>query len=132
MPTNTSKPLDPELLQDDKDAVTAILAIGNYQPANSAFAKAVVYQKTNNVETGLKPQLAAAEEDLVLKEAAFRAARDKVTALSWEHHAWVLGARDQVKAQFGDNSDEYASTGRKKKAEYKKRSTKAAPKSAQT
>jgi hypothetical protein len=33
---------------------------------------------------------------------------------------WVLGARDQVAAKFGKNSDPYAATGLKKKSEHKK------------
>jgi len=39
-------------------------------------------------------------------QAAPDSARDDATAAEWAFHNKVLGAKDQVKAQFGDNSND--------------------------
>ncbi len=44
-------------------------------------------------------------------------ARDNATGAEWSFHNLVLGAKDQVKAQFGDDSNEYQAMGRKKASE---------------
>lgn len=120
MEPNT-KPMNPAMQQDDKDAVTAILAMTDYTNLKPEFEKAVVYQKAaDGTETGIRPALDAAEADYVLKQNALNDARDRMVALQWKQHEWVLGARDQVAAKFGKSSDQYAATGLKKKSEYKK------------
>jgi hypothetical protein len=43
-----------------------------------------------------------------------------MVALQWQQHTWVIGAREQIAAKFGKNSDQYAAAGLKKKSEYKK------------
>ncbi len=130
MATNKTKPIDPQMLQDDKDAVTAILAIDGYTSQKPEFDKSVMYSKTNNMETGKKVDLAKAEADLVLAENTLAAVRDRMVAMQWAQHEWVLGAREQIAAKYGKNSDEYAASGLKKKSEYKKPSTRAAKKTA--
>ena len=120
MEPNT-KPMSPAMQDDDNDAVTAILAMTDYTSMKPEFEKAVVYLKAaDGTKTGLRPELAAAEADYRLKQNAFNDARDKMVALQWQQHDWVLGARDQVAAKFGKSSDQYAATGLKKKSEYKK------------
>jgi hypothetical protein len=120
METNT-KPMNPAMQQEDKDAVTAILAMTDYTSLKPEFQKDVVYLKAaDGTETGIRAELAAAEEDYLLKQNALNDARDKMVALQWKQHDWVLGARDQVAAKFGKSSDQYAATGLKKKSEYKK------------
>jgi len=37
----------------------------------------------------------------------------------WDFHNAMLGAKTRVTAQFGDDSDEHAALGLKKKSEYK-------------
>ena len=120
MEPNT-KPMNPAMQQDDNDAVTAILAMTDYTSMKPEFDKTIVYQKAaDGTETGVRTALAAAEADHVLKQNALNDARDKMVALQWQQHEWVLGARDQVAAKFGKNSDQYAATGLKKKSEYKR------------
>jgi hypothetical protein len=48
---------------------------------------------------------------------AFAAARDASLAMQWEFHDAILGVKNQVKAQYGANSDEVATLGLKKKSE---------------
>jgi hypothetical protein len=116
-----TKPMSPAMLQEDKDAVTAILAMTDYASVKPAFEKTAVYQKAaDGAESGILARLETAEEAHLLAQQAEAEARDEKVALQWELHAWVLGAREQIAAKFGKNSDEYAATGLKKKSEYKR------------
>lgn len=120
MEPNT-KPMSPAMQDDDNDAAIAILAMTDYTSMKPEFEKTVAYQKAaDGTETGIRPALAAAQADYLLKQNALNDARDKMVALQWQQHEWVLGARDQVAAKFGKNSDQYAATGLKKKSEHKK------------
>ncbi|CAN5727192.1 hypothetical protein BH20ACI4_BH20ACI4_01000 [soil metagenome] len=51
--------------------------------------------------------------------AKYQASRDVKVADEWEFHDFVRNMRTQVKAQFGEDSDEVQSVGLKKKSEYK-------------
>lgn len=59
------------------------------------------------------------------KQADLDAARDDATAAEWDFHNGILGAKDQVIAQFGDDSNEVQGVGLKKKSDYKSPQTKA-------
>ena len=48
---------------------------------------------------------------------ALAAARDAAVAAEWAFHNAVLGSKTQVDAQYGENSDQRQSLGRKKKSE---------------
>ena len=50
---------------------------------------------------------------------AARPSREPVYIREWEFHNAMLGAKMQVTAQFGDDSDEVQAIGLKKKSEYK-------------
>lgn len=45
------------------------------------------------------------------------AARDAAVEAEWAFHNAVLGSKTQVDAQYGENSDQRQSLGRKKKSE---------------
>ena len=45
------------------------------------------------------------------------ASRDDEIASQWAFHDYILGAKTQVKAQFGDSSNEIQALGLKKKSE---------------
>jgi hypothetical protein len=62
-------------------------------------------QEFRCVETQKKGELKTARDNAVKAERAF--------------HEAILSARDQVRAQFGVDSDEYQSIGMKKKSERK-------------
>lgn len=120
MSPNT-KTMSPAILQDDNDAVTAILAMTDYTSLKAEFQKSVVYEKAaDGTESGIRVELTAAEADYLLKEIAYNDARDKMVGLQWKQHEWVQGAREQVAAKFGKSSDQYAATGLKKKSEYRR------------
>ncbi|MDT5269397.1 MAG: hypothetical protein QOH49_1583 [Acidobacteriota bacterium] len=49
--------------------------------------------------------------------AALATARDLAAETEWEFHNVMIDAKTQVEAQFGSNSNELQSLGRKKKSE---------------
>ena len=116
MAKDETKRLSPSQLEADKSAFAALQAITNYAPANPAYTAAAV---------------AAAHDDLLAAQAAeaqamaaAAAARDDAVSKEWKFHNLLLGVKDQVTAQFGRNSNEVQSLGRKKSSEYKPRARK--------
>ena len=94
-----TRPLTPKQLQDDLDAFAALKNIVGYKPSNPDY-------EISNGNTAKEARTAAAS-------------RDDEVAAQWAFHDYVLGTKDQVKAQFGPNSNEIQALGLKKKSEYK-------------
>jgi hypothetical protein len=118
---NETKRLRPALLAEDEDSFAALQAIPDYAPANPAYAVTAVTQAHE--------ELVSAQREEAQAEAAYAAARDNATAKEWNFHNLVLGTKDQVTAQFGRNSNQVQSVGRKKASERKapQRSSKKKP-----
>lgn len=111
MANKRTKRLRPAILQEDIDAFAALQAIEGYNPSNSDYT----------VEKGLAI-FARVREDQTLevqKNAAAEAQRDKAVNSEHDGHEFIQGSKNQVKAQYGEDSDEYASLGLKKKSEYR-------------
>ena len=108
--------LNPRILQADLDTYTALKAFPDYKPANNDYTVAKGENKKGDKDTK--------QELEVQKKADWQAARDDAVAAEWAFHDWILGARDQVKAQYGPNSNQYQSIGLKKKSEYKSKTSK--------
>ena len=119
MPQSNTRPLSPKILQEDLDAYAALEAIVGYKPAN------VAYELVNI--TPVKTAKEAAETKAVQDAATAAASRDDEIAAQWAFHDLITGAKTQVKAQFGDSSNELQSLGLKKKSEYKKPTKKQTP-----
>jgi hypothetical protein len=116
MAKNETKRLTPAQLQADRDTFAALQSNRLYNPANSAFAIDAI----TTVHTGLNSDQQAETQTI----AAAAAARDNAVAREWEFHNLILGAKDQVVAQFGRDSNEAQAVGLKKKSEYKARKRK--------
>lgn len=106
------KRLSKKLLQEDIEAYAALQAIAEYRPSNPEFELA-------DVEASHR-LMGAKQTDEVQKETAAKASRDDASDSERAFHNMILGAKNQVKAQFGENSNEYASLGLKKKDEYRR------------
>lgn len=119
MAKNETVRIRPSLLQEDRDAFSALKAIAGYTPSNASFS-------VNSIQTAIDDLLAKRDIE-AQKQADLDAARDDATAAEWAFHNAILGAKDQVIAQFGDDSNELQALGLKKKSEYKSPS-KSAPK----
>ena len=116
MADQNTRPLSPSQLQADLDAYAALKNIGGYNPSNPDYD--IGHGKT------AKDAMTNAEEKAAQDKATADASRDDEVTAQWAFHDYVLGAKTQVKAQFGDSSNEIQALGLKKKSEYKSPSKK--------
>ncbi|HEV7889139.1 MAG TPA: hypothetical protein VGP08_00800 [Pyrinomonadaceae bacterium] len=111
MAKNQTRRITSAVLSVDREAFDALQGITNYAPANQVYKTEAIKATRDRMDDLLREATQA--------EAAAVAKRDAATAGEWEFHNAMLGAKVQVEAQFGPNSDEYASLKLKKKSEYK-------------
>jgi hypothetical protein len=111
MAKNETKRIRPSILQQDRDAFAALQTVSGYAPSNPSYA--ILQLQTLRATWKRK------------NKADLDAARDDATAAEWAFHNAVLGAKDQVIAQFGEDSNELQALGLKKKSEFKSPSKKA-------
>ena len=111
MAKNETVRIVPSNLQADRDVFAALKAIPGYNPLQPDFSvKSIAEAQTTMVDL---------RDVEAQKEVELKTARDNATAAEWAFHNKVLGAKDQVKAQYGDNSNEYQAIGRTKSSERK-------------
>lgn len=113
MAKDETKRLNPSVLEMDKASFAALQSIANYAPANPAYNAAAI--------TAAHAELLAAQAAETQAAAAASAARDNAVGKEWSFHNLILGAKDQVIAQFGRDSNEVQALGLKKASEYKAR-----------
>lgn len=106
-----TKRIKPALIDADEGSFAALQTMAGYAPANQAYALAAV----SSAHAALQSARAAETQ----AEAAYAAARDNAVAREWEFHNLILGAKDQVTAQFGRDSNEVQALGLKKASERK-------------
>ncbi len=111
MAKNQTRRIRPVALEADKDACTSVQALTDYKPANAAFASTALATKLTAMQTAQQAEVKA--------ENALAAAHDNAVAAEWDFHNAMLGAKAQVAAQYGPDSNELQSLGIKKKSEYK-------------
>ncbi|MCA1594462.1 MAG: hypothetical protein LC754_17915 [Acidobacteria bacterium] len=112
MAKDETRRLASALLNADREAFDALQGIKGYAPSNDKHSAASIKALRDRMD-----ELQRAETQAL---AAAATARDAATAGEWEFHNAMLGAKMQTTAQFGDNSDEVASLGLKKKSEYQR------------
>lgn len=111
MPKDRNKRLKPSVLAADRESLTALTNISNYAPANPAYTLAAL----NTLQTEMLSTQAAETQAV----AAAAAARDNANAKEWAFHEAIIAMKDQVVAQFGRDSDQAQTVGRKKESERK-------------
>lgn len=116
MADKENRRIRPSVLQEDIAAFAALQALTDYDPSNKD------YELTKVIAA--KSKMDADQTAEVQKNAAADAQRDETTAAEWKLHDLMLGVKDQVRAQYGASSNEFASLGMKKKTEYKSGSKK--------
>ncbi len=99
-------------MREDSEAYFGLMALEDYQPANPTFSKETMTQHYQVMLTAVEAEVNAAN--------ALAAARDTAVAAEWDFHNAMLGAKAQVVAQYGDDSDQVQSLGMKKKSEYRR------------
>jgi hypothetical protein len=117
MAKDETKRISPSVLEADKAAYAALQAVAGYAPANPTYAKTAIASANTDFLAAQTAETQAA--------AAAANARDAAVAKEWQFHNLILGAKDQVIAQFGRDSAEAQSLGLKKPSEYKSRARKA-------
>jgi hypothetical protein len=95
---NETKRLRPAQIAEDEDNFAALQAIALYEPANPAYRIQAIA-----AALGLLQSARTEEAQAV---AALDTARDNTVARGWAFHNLMLGAKDQVTAQFGRDSNE--------------------------
>ena len=111
MAKNETRRIQPGVVQQDKDAFAALQGLSDYAPANTAFTTAKCQAALNN--------MTAAQQAFAQASAAFESAKNDVIASEWGFHNIILGAKDQVVAQYGMDSNEVEGIGLKRKSEYR-------------
>jgi hypothetical protein len=111
MAKDQNKRITPPVLEADRTSFAALQTVTGYAPANPAFALAKITEAEAAVRSAQAAEAQAA--------AAAASARDAAVAREWEFHNLIIGARDQVTAQFGRDSNEVQAVGRKKASERK-------------
>ncbi len=111
MPSTRNHRLPAHILQADLDCITALKAIEGYAPSNPADSLAAL--------TELQTRVAAAGEREFHTANSHAAARDDAVLLENERHERVKSVKNQIRAQFGNDSNEVASLGLKKDSERK-------------
>lgn len=119
MADKKTRQLTQDELQDDLDSFAGLEGIDGYDPTNP------LYTTANGL--ALKTTMQASEALEIQKYNEWQAQRDKKVGDQWAFRDFMRNARVQVKAQFGEDSDEVAATGMKKKSEYKKPKKKTPP-----
>lgn len=112
MAKDQSKRINPKDLSNDTVANDALKGIVGYSPSNPQYS-------VPNLKT-LFDTMTAAQTTETQADAALRTARDKAASAEWNFHNAILGAKDQVKAQFGKDSNELQALGLKKASEYRR------------
>jgi len=108
---NETKRISPKVLADDKTALEAMQGM-DYTSAKDEFALTALEAGWETVDT--------AQGEETKQQGIADGARDTATAKEWDFHNLILGGKDQVKAKFGENSDQWQSLGMKKKTKRKK------------
>lgn len=111
MAKNETVRIRPNTLQADEDAYTTLQAMQGYAPANTDFSATNLSEFFNDMQ--------AAQQAEVNAQNALDAARDAAARAEWDFHNAMLGAKTQVIAQYGDDSDQAQAMGLTKKSERK-------------
>lgn len=112
MAKDQTKRLPPKTLQADTDALAALSSVAGYAPSKPECS-------VQSVQT-LADTMKAAQDIEVQAYGTADEKRDGATGKEWEFHNRILSVKQQVLAQYGEDSDELQRLGRKKKSEYKK------------
>ena len=101
----------PSTLRGDLHAYTALKSLADYVPANPVYTQQAAVSIMEAMKNAQTAELNA--------QNALAAARDAAAAAEWEFHNFMLSAKDQVIARFGNNSNQVQALGLKKKSERK-------------
>jgi hypothetical protein len=99
-------------IADDRAVLRALQDIPDYAPHNHAHATASLIEREGTLQQ--------AELETERTRLAYEAARERQIVAAWDFHDDVTGAKTEVVAQFGANSQIVHAIGFKKKSERKR------------
>ena len=108
---NQTNRIKPAAIEADESGFAALQAMPGYAPANQAYALAAIMAAHASMQSAWTTESQA--------EAALAAARDNSVAAEWAFHNLMLGVKDQVRAQYGRDSNEVQALSLKKSSERK-------------
>jgi hypothetical protein len=114
MAKNETRRVPAPLLKEDGKCVEKISTLEDYKPNNAAHSVSQLEASRDAVND--------CHGDEAKAEFVLKSARNKSIKAEWSFHKKVLGAKKQVIAQYGEDSDQVKAVGLKKKSEYKDRS----------
>ena len=103
--------LTPKVLLHDIEVFEVLKSITGYTPVNADLSVANI-----TIKKATKESSQEAESQAV---ATLKAKRDDAVEDEKVFHTFMLAAIDAIRAQFGEDSNEYQGLGRKKKSEHK-------------
>lgn len=106
----TRRPSRPQL-DEDRGVLHALHDVGGYTAANP--------ERTVPAVVVLEAQMTTAQAREVQLQGALAAARDQAAAAEWAFHDAILDVKNQVRAQFGLDSDQMQQLGLKKRSKRK-------------
>jgi hypothetical protein len=111
MAKDQTKRVNRDDLAKDQAAFNALQSVAGYAPSNASHS-------VHSLQAAFDDMRAAqlAEDQAA---AAMAAARDVAVSKEWAVHNLMLGVKDQIKAQFGKDSNEVQALGLKRTSEYK-------------
>ena len=119
MSTTPSGRVPAKVLADDIQAFHALATIEGFAPHDPELRREAVAATFD--------ELFADQAAFVRAQVALDAARDKLANTEQRAHGKMLRVKDSVCSQYGDDSNEYAALGMKKKSEKKKGGGKGKP-----
>lgn len=111
MAKDQTRRMRPAQIEEAKAVVAALQKIANYTSSNPKFSLASAIAAVTAMNNSQAAETQA--------EAALMSARDKANSDEWALWDITLGIKNQVIAQFGEDSLELQALGYKRKSEYK-------------
>jgi hypothetical protein len=109
MPIDQTRRLPADEIKADREALLALHELRDYKPMNTTYGAEAL--------AALEAALTQAQQEELRLQNALAAARDATTAAAWALHTGIQGAKAQVIAQYGPDSDAIHALGLKKKSE---------------
>ena len=108
-----------KIINEDIQAFHGLATIQGYAPHDPDLTLEAI--------TATYEELMADRAALVRAQIALDIIRDKIGNTEQRFHGQMRGSKDSVRGQYGDDSNEYAALGMKKKSERKKGGNKPKP-----
>lgn len=112
MSTNPKYRLPASTLEADREALLALEELEDYQPVNPNHRAEAL--------RAFEQRLRQTEEEEVRTQKRLNTVRDDVVDAGWAFHNAIMGAKAQVSAQYGNDSNAIQSMGLKKRSDRKR------------